>query len=386
MTKPIPDRITRLRQRQRTDGSWRVWWEAEPAVRALGFSSVELDAERPSWSVRQAAKLNRDVARAREGAPRSAGGRNVEDLVEQYRRSRKFLELKDATRASYDKNLRLILRKWGSEPVRNFTKAVMHAWYETLFESAGAWQAKALIRMMSILFSHAELIGWREDNSNPCMRLGLSQPRGRAQTASWAELDALTAAADRAGLPAMALAVLLSALQGQRQTDVRQARARDFSQVTIPAAPGQPQQTIWVWQWTRSKRQNAGLAPVHAEIVPRLEAALAAHPVEFDQLLIDARTGRPMSADLFQKRWAEVRATAAESLPSVARLQFRDLRRTFGNLARAGGASIDDTADVLGNSAATNAQLRAVYMDTQFATARRAIDAIRRPEDQEKQA
>lgn len=378
--KPIAASIPRLRQRRRTDGTWRVWWEAEAAVRALGYKSVELDPEKPTWSAREAERLNRAVDRKRKGGPPRTGGRTVEDLVERYRKSRKFLGLSDASRTSYDKNLRLIVTKWGGYPVGHFTKAVMHTWYETLFAHSGEWQARALIRMMSILFSYAELIGWREDNSNPCMRLGLSQPKGRSRTASWDEIDALTDAADALGLPEMALAILLSALQGQRQTDVRLARVQDFSKVTVPASAGRPQETLWVWRWTRSKRQNAGIAPVHPEVAPRLSAAISGHPVEHERLLLDARTGRPHAADLFEKRWAEVRAAAALPCPSVTTLQFRDLRRTFGNLARAGGASKDDTADVLGNSAATNAQLGEIYMAPQFETARRAIDAVRRPE------
>ncbi|MEO1024056.1 MAG: hypothetical protein AAFX07_00700 [Pseudomonadota bacterium] len=380
--KPIPDKIMRLRQRQRANGTWRIWWEPEKAVRARGFEPVELDADRPSWSVRQAERLNRDVSRSNTDTPRS-GGRTIGDLIERYTASRKFRDLPETTQASYRKNLKLIDDKWGNQAVAYFTKSVMHTWYETLFEHSGQWQAKALIRMMSVMFSYAELIGWRQDNSNPCFRLGMKQPAGRKRTASWAELDALTAAADDLGHPAMALAVLLSALQGQRQTDVRLARAQDFDQVTLPAADGRDQETIWIWYWTRSKRQNAGIAPIHAELQPRLSAALDAHPVEFEELLIDAATGRPLSADLFQKRWAKVRDAAAKTLPSIAGLQFRDLRRTFGNFARAGGASIDDTADVLGNSAATSPALREVYMASQLDTSRRAIEAIKRPKDEE---
>lgn len=388
--KPITGKIQRLRQRRRKDGSWRVWWEAETAIRGLGFSAVELDPDRPSWSVREAEKLNRDVARRRKGTVITTGGRTINDLIEHYLQSRLFRDMRKTTQASYRNQLAPVSAKWGNEHAGHFTKAIMRTWYETLCEASGPWQAKSLVRMMSILFSYAELIGWRPDNSNPCFRLKLRQPAGRSRTATWHELDALVAAATSpdVNLPEIALAVLLSALQGQRQTDVRMARVQDFSQVTLPAAPGRDQETIWIWRWTRSKKQNAGVAPVHTETVPHLEAAMARVKVEHDELLLDSRTGRPISLDLFQKRFAVVRAKAAETAPTVATLQFRDLRRTFGNLARAGGASRDDTADVLGNSAAVNPQLQVIYMDTQFETARRAIDAVKRPgkEEEEKRA
>lgn len=73
------------------------------------------------------------------------------------------------------------------------------------------------------------------------------------------------------------------------------------------------------------------------------------------------------------------KAAVAAGYPAAASLQFRDLRRTFGVLSRAGGASADDTGDVLGNSAATNPRLRQTYMPPSLTTASRAVAAIGRP-------
>ena len=57
----------------------------------------------------------------------------------------------------------------------------------------------------------------------------------------------------------------------------------------------------------------------------------------------------------------------------------QDLRRTFGVLARSGGASRDDVGDVLGNSAGSDPQLGEIYMPPSFDTASRAVMSIRRP-------
>jgi len=65
-------------------------------------------------------------------------------------------------------------------------------------------------------------------------------------------------------------------------------------------------------------------------------------------------------------------------------LQFRDLRRTFGRLSRAGGAEKADVADVLGNSAAVNQQLGDVYMAPEILSLLRAIGAIQRPQPEER--
>lgn len=396
--KLITEEIPRLRQRKRKNGTWRIWWEPKSRDRDLGFSSVDLDPDRPTWSVREAQKLNDEVDLRRAGPKilvqeakdraategraieRPARARTITALILRYETSSKFLTKAPATKTDYLEKMSVIKKKWGNTPVPNFTKAVMHEWYETLRENAGVTRARGLIRMMSVLLSYAELLDWRPPNSNPCFRLGMTQPKGRSRTATWAELDALTAAADKLGHPEVALAILLSALQGQRQTTVIEARKDEFQKIVTAGDGGEDLNVTWAWSFVRSKRQNVGVTPIHPETQPRLEAALRASPVEFDRLLIDGKTGRPPTAHFFRKRWELVRAVAATELPSCANLQFRDLRRTFANLARDGGATIDDTADVLGNSAATNAELREVYMAPQFTTAMRAVHAIKRPD------
>ncbi|WP_156882952.1 hypothetical protein [Rhodovulum sp. P5] len=69
------------------------------------------------------------------------------------------------------------------------------------------------------------------------------------------------------------------------------------------------------------------------------------------------------------EQWYEINLTA------------RDLRQPFGHPSRAGGASKDDRADVLGNSAAADRRLQRTYMAPQFGAAMRVIHAVRRPAD-----
>lgn len=88
---------------------------------------------------------------------------------------------------------------------------------------------------------------------------------------------------------------------------------------------------------------------------------------------------QPYSPDLFRKAWARTRAAAAEAAPSVATLQFRDLRRTFASLARAGGADPRAVADALGNKAWTDDELSQVYMPPTYESASEAVRAVKRP-------
>jgi integrase len=126
--------------------------------------------------------------------------------------------------------------------------------------------------------------------------------------------------------------------------------------------------------------------PVHPIAAPRIRALIAAARPGQTVLLVDEASGQPYSEGLFQDRWAAVRARAAKTHPSVASLQFRDLRRSFGVWARAGGAGRDDVGNVLGNSASVDPRLNETYMPPSFDTASRAVAAVRRPDDKERKA
>ena len=236
--------------------------------------------------------------------------------------------------------------------------------------------------MASILFRRAEALGWRQAGSNPCAAVDLTLPAGRARVGTWAELDALLRAArSRPHLRLIRVAILLVLYGGQRQRDVLKARPGDF-QLTRLALPGAADPIrVWVWGLVRSKRGNAGAIALNPAVVPALRAAMRLARRGPGPLIWDERTGQGYdSRHLFHKRWAEVRALAAAEAPGVTDLQWRDLRRTFGHLARAGGADKGDVADVLGNTADTNPALAAVYMAPSIATTLRATSAIKRPD------
>jgi integrase len=381
--RPIASPPSGLRQRQRADGSWRIWWEPQADARARGFKPVELDAGKLTWSVREAARLNDAVARGTPSAASRPTGRTIADLIENYRRSPAWERLRPKTRESYARNMATIEAKWGTALVVDFTKPVMNEWYEALLRSGRPSLAQAMIRMMSILFARAEVIGWRAENSNPCMRLKLRTPPPRDRVIDWSELDALLAAADAMGMPQIGNACLLGALQGQRLTDVRQALGQDFHHMPMPgdAADAPP---VWVWSLTRSKRGTQGAMQLHPEVVARMIDVLRRTRLLPDAPVIPSPTGRAYSEDLFEKHFQRVRAAAARTQPSVADIQFRDLRRTFGAWSRGGGASQGDVGDVLGNSAATNPRLKATYMAPNLQTASRAVLSIARPADAER--
>jgi len=378
--KPITERIKRLRQRQRLDGSWRVWWEPEAAVKALGFATVELWESKLTKSARRAKDLNAEVADVRRAGPLSdpAGSRSLSALIDLYLVSRDLRSKPEKTRTDYMSRLKAIRQIWGTKATAAFSKPMMHQWYEILYAKNGEFQALQSIRMMSILFSYAELLGWRSEQSNPCYNLKMHVPKGRDRFATWDEFDQLVASADALGMPDMACAIALSTLQAARQADVINARVAGFKDTHVPVNAVRGRRDF-IWTLTRQKRGNSGAMPVHPELEPRLRAMIATAKPGQTYLFPSSPAGEPYSVNAFGRKFAKIRSHANQTSPDIVTLQFRDLRRTFGVWARAGGAHKDDVGDVLGNSAGTDARLSETYMPATYETSRRAVAAVTRP-------
>lgn len=380
--QPVLDDAPGLRQRLRADGTWRVWWEPTAAARAVGAKPVDLSAMRPGDAARAATAEQTKWASVVAGdAPKPQHqGRTVNDLILDYQHSRDFTKKPASTRRAYGSDIRAIATKWGAQPVLLFTKPALALWHEALVKDRGETRARAILRMMSILMGHAELRGWRAENTNPCTGLKLGSPVERDRAADWAEFDALVASARRMKARPVLVALHLAVMAGQRQYDILRTKPDDF----YPMRLADMARPMWVWSFRQSKRAKVVEVPVHPMAVPPLRLQLMRAPDGPGTLIWDEATGKPFTPDRFAKLWARVRADAAIALPSVATLQWRDLRRTFGNLSRAGGSSDADTADVLGNTAAKNAKLRRTYMAPQLITTLRAVNAVQRPESKGK--
>lgn len=372
--RPLASPPTRVRQRRRADGSWRIWWEPEAALLAAGFEVVDLDAARLTWSVREAERLNARATDWREAKGREAVAevrrRTIDDLIAAYVRSPDFGRLAPRTQADYRAGFRRIAKTWGVSPLAFFTRGVMVQWHETVWRRSPS-MAAASLRHMSVLMAYAERREWI--GVNPCLRAGGGATPPRQRVPEWAEVDALVAAAEARGAASMALALRVAFLTGQRQTDILAARCEDFRDAPVVrgAAP------VLTWIFTRSKRGNAAGVAIHPELEPALRARLAAGGRP--ELLVAEGTGLPYRDDWFRHLFALVRTDAAKALPSVADLQFRDLRRGFHHHARMGGAAARDVADATGNQSATNVRLSQTYMPPNAEAAARAVAALVRP-------
>lgn len=376
---PVIDPKDGLRQRQRADGSWRVWWEPTALQRKSGAKPVELDARQPGHAMREASRLAAHWTSVGKGEvkPR-ATARTVASLITDYKASRRYQRLRDTSKASYDTDIRAIEAKWGPQPVILFDKPTCDVWYETLLGKLGKGRARAILGMLRILMAHAEKRGWREAGTNPVQGLDMEAAPVRQRVGTWPELQALVEATQ--GHVMLRLGLLLAMHTGQRQTDILQARPDEFSKRPIQLRADQDPIDIWIWTFRRSKRGNDGVVPlIDPELIAALEAAQSMAEKGPGTLIWNLNNGLPYSKERWFDRWEEVRDRAAETVPSVASLQWRDLRRTFSTLTRAGGASVDDVGDVIGNTAAKNALIRGIYMVPQIETGLRAVSAMQPP-------
>ena len=360
-----------LRTRVRAGGRLAVWWEPNAVQRAAGMAPVPLDETRPTWSLRQATELNRTAARRMKGAAALDGRRTIDALAHRYLTSTQYCDLAPATQGDYRRLTARVVDRLGHKLANQVDKPMLYDWYEELRATKGVRMTQSLIRMASILLSHAERIGWRDGGTNPALNMQIKQPDPRRRVGTWAELDALLAASDALGLPGIALAVCLSALNGQRKGDALSVTAGQFTTLDGPTGP------VIVLGLVRSKRQTAGVLPIHPEAAPRLALALAAAHAP-DAIAVTRADGRAYSQTMFRDDWNAVRALAAQVAPTVTDLQFRDLRRTFGALSRASGTTKDDVAAVLGNSADTNFALGMTYMPPELAETMRAVAGVKR--------
>lgn len=385
---PVLDVAPGLRQRQRSDGSWRVWWEPNGAQRNAGATPVELDPAKPAHATREANRLHKQWQDAINGTakPRMTG-RTIADLIVDYMQSRRFTQRAALTQRSYRIDLKQIDAKWGADPVVLFDGPMMDVWYESLLREKGTFRAAALMRMMSVLFGHAEKIGWRAVASNPCATVEITKPAARQRLMTDDERAAILQAADALD-PMVALAARLALAAGQRQTDVLSATVAEFTKAQIPVAWAKDPVDVRIWNFTRSKRGNAGVAPIlDADLIKRLDDMIADAIAAGRSLLFVNGHGQPFTIRRWTHRWNAVRTRAAKTCPSLTGddpLQWRDFRRTFATTARMNGASKDDIGDMIGNTAATNASLAAVYMIPQLEAAMRAATAAQLPQKRKK--
>lgn len=377
--KPIPGALPAgLRQRQRADGTWRVWWEPSKARRAAGLETVELDPARPTAAVREAERLNRKAdrmmgkARPTPRAPEMP--RSIDEIAHAWLASPKVRKLSEASRKNYAYDVRRICDQWEGQQARALKRPAVVLWYDVLYEDAGPRMAQRLVRTLGTILKWAARRG--HIDVNPATDLDMETPGRRARVVSWAEYDALQEATARLDLPWMRMAMDLAMFQGHRPKDIREARFRDFDMVQLE--DGAPPRLVWTLIRSKDRSRKVSRLVVNRAVESWL-LPLWQNAGDGEALVISDAKGRAITNSRLSHTFQEIREEAARRVPGVADARFSDLRRTFSHTAYQNGIDPSNVDDALGNTAGEDPGLRQVYMPASDLAAARAIDAVTRP-------
>lgn len=201
-------------------------------------------------------------------------------------------------------------------------KGGVHRAYQSL-AAAGSWLS------WCGKFQSPSILNWTTTVSR-------DTPPGRIRVLTWDEVKALVAAADDLGMPEIGDAVILGVDLSWSQTDrlhLTWDRLRDG--VADTGQDGRKK---------TGRRGGARLTALGLARVAQIRARQAAMPAHPTHVIWSAQLGGPMNHDggnFYRKRFAEVRAKAAKTCPSVATATDADLRDTaFTWMEEAG---LDDT-------------------------------------------
>lgn len=168
-------------------------------------------------------------------------------------------------------------------------------------------------------------------SENPTLKLGFSSPPGRLRLAAPEEVTALVDAADRLAAEAndpetrQRFAAIGDAVVAAVWTAQRQADLLDCDLGRQLQRDGDDQFLIFAKTYDEDFSQSKTGGQAQVQVLPPLAERLNGREIG---RLVPAANGARWNAVTFRDYFATVRAAAAEALPSVADLQFRDLRDT----------------------------------------------------------
>ena len=361
-----------LKPRRQPNGSYRPRWEPGPGLRARGFSGEDLKDDAGAWlgleaAIARAETLNAEAA----GAPRPrkklvAETRTCRALVETYYRSADFKHLAAQTQYDYRLKLGVWLQTFGDELVRAVRKPHLVAYWQAMHDARGHHMAAGINRVVGAVMTHAELIGWRDEDTNPAHKLKRPTPPGRLRLGTPEEITALIDAGDAQGLSSIGDAVLLALHSGQRQQDVLV-----LPETLIDAG---------ALRLSQAKTKARVDAPMTPQLLKRLEDARRRKRLsgiwQAPEIVVSETTGRAYRADHFRHTFAAVRAEAAERCPSVAGFHFQDLRDTAVTRLALAGCDLIRIIAITGHSAASVQMIMKHYLTLNSAMAAEAIGKL----------
>ena len=223
---------------------------------------------------------------------------------------------KPAMRVSHAHGLRTrILPAFGTRRVDAITARDARAWFDDL-ALRGAGTANRALAVLSSLMQHAEALGLRPDNSNPCRGLRRRKSGFEARYLTDAEFEALGRALDAAEVthPVAVAALRFLLFTGARKTEALRLRWENVHEdrAVLPDSKTGPR-TIWL------------ASPARAVLVDRARR-------DDCPWVFAGASGKPVTVD---PAWRAIRIAAG-----LNRLRIHDLRHSHAAVAVRGASRL----------------------------------------------
>ncbi len=352
----------------------RPRWEPGPRLRAAGHKGRDLKDEAGNWLGLEAAIAAADAINAEVDVWRATGTRRLRPQVplkseyccdalwQRYLASPSWANLKPKTQEDYHSKANVFLAAFGDYHVKAIRKPHLYAFWEQLHRERGHTMANGVMTVVSSLFSYAERIGWRDEETNPAKKMQRQRPPPRLVLYLPNELEALVLAADRIGFPEIGDATVIALHSGQRLSDVLAMPPRLFEEHRI------------------NLRQFKHGALIDAPMTDVLQTRISAIRVRWQRLGVLSRDtivaradGREHTPRSFNSAWRNVRAAAAIEIASVADKNFQDLRDTAVTRLALADCSMAEISAITGHTMQSINQIMRHYLVLQPEMADSAI-------------
>lgn len=261
-------------------------------------------------------------------------------LIDRFKDSTDWAQLRESTRAIMKLNLRAAEAEFGTMPIAALEdrrcRSIFLAWHEK--------QARATPRAADAkLQALQRVLSWAHDRglapANPIESFRRAYSSSRAEKI-W--LPHHVTAMENAAGPELRLALLLALHTGQRQGDLLRLTWKAFDGEAITLVQSK----------TRAKVYIPCTHALLAELLAAREAAKESLHI------LRAPNGRPWSPDAFKKAWR----TAFTESGITEDLHFHDLRGTAVTMLAEAGATTPEIASITGHSIHSVERIIEVYL------------------------
>lgn len=355
----------------------RPRWEPSPTRRRQGWKGCDLKDARKAWlskgpAIERAQAIGEAITAWSAGTPAPAdlaaiapagacaagatsatlNPRAIGVLLDAYKENPRYLALAPKTRDDYRQKLNRFLEILAGSKDAAKVDTVRALPIDVLlppaFGEAGVFELERAYDVLrdevgdsmayGVLACVSAWLSWcvkkrRVWATNPAQLVERAIPDGRIVLYDWPEVVALVRAAEAAGRPSIADALILAIDLSWSQQDLL---ALTWSQVSEDHHV----------KARRIKTGNAGnprLLALGKARIKAIRARYAAAKVRPVHVLVCEFTGRPWVADTFRHEFAAIRDTAAIAVPSLAEKQFRDTRDTAITYCIEAGLTLEET-------------------------------------------